>query len=141
MIGIKSLTIPQLTADYPLLLFQDNTHSFPGRDASTIYVDSATGALGPQSDNKGPYRFSFRKVGSAGVWQPLSNIELLNGDKVTMWCHSIGRGGWTSLNNPPFEAYQAYFNKETKEVKVDKDSVKLSAVVGYEPAIFNVEFV
>lgn len=140
MIRIKLLTIPQLRADYPLLLFQEKTHSFPGRDASTVYVDEETGVLGPQSHNKGPYRFSFRKLDSPKVWQPLSDIEFVNGDQVTMWCHSVGLGGWTSLDEPPDEAHQAHFNKQTKEVKVATGSAKLTAVVGYEPAIFNIEF-
>lgn len=131
----------QLNADYPLLLFTPPTHKFPGRDASTVYVDKATGILGPQSDLKGPYRFSFRKVGRTGTWQPLSSLALVNGEQVTWWCHTLGRGGWTSLDKPPSDAYQAYFNKTTKDLKFETDSVKLSAVVGYEPATFNVEFV
>ena len=106
-------------------------------------MDKASGALGPQSDMKGPYRFSFRKLGKTGTtpWQPLSNIALVNGDQVTWWCHTLGQGGWTSLDKPPSNAYQAYYNKTTKDLKFETDNVKLSAVVGYEAAKFNIEIV
>ena len=112
-------------------------YDFPGRDASTIYVNKETGTLGPQVDNRGPYRFSFRKAGeSTAIWQPSRRIELINGDKVTLWCHSLGKGGWTSLQSPPSEANQAYFNKITKDVKFN-----ITNVDEFEPAIFNIEFV
>ncbi|KAL8827956.1 MAG: hypothetical protein Q9170_006804 [Blastenia crenularia] len=129
-----------LLADYPLLLFKETTEDYPGKDASTMYVDTATGALGPQSDMVANHRFSFRRVGASGNWQPLNNLGLANGDKVTIWCHSVGLGGWKSLEEPPSGAYQAYFNKETKELNFNTENFKLSIAPGFEPATFNLEF-
>ena len=138
---IKKLTTVQLLADFPLLLFKETTEDYPGRDASTIYVNTNTGTIGPQSDNIGTYRFSFRRVGASGPWQPLNNLGLANGDKVTMWCHSVGLGGWKSLEAPPDTARQACFNKATKELKFNTEKVALSPDSGFEPASFNIEFV
>ena len=131
----------KLLADYPLLLFNELKYDFPGRDANTVYVDNATGTLGPQTHGMGAYRFSFRKAGRIGRWQPTNGIELVNGDKVTMWCHSIGRGGWTALSNSPSEAYQAQINQVTKEVRFNTENATLSTVVGFEPAVFTMEFI
>ncbi|RSL63464.1 hypothetical protein CEP54_005264, partial [Fusarium duplospermum] len=130
--------IIKLLEDYPLLLFKDSTIQTPGRDASTLFVNKANGELVPQQENRGPNRFSFRKVGSDGIWRPLNELTIKNGDKVTMWCHSLGQGGWKSLNDPPTCAVQAMFNKDVR-FNVPKET--FTAVTGYTPAIFTVEYI
>ncbi len=106
-----------------------------------MYVDRETGALGPQTANKGQFRFSLRKSGSTGNWNPTAAAKIINGQKVTLWCHSIGLGGWRSLNEPPSNAYQAFWKKSTKVLEFDTAKATHSAVGGFEPADFVVEFV
>lgn len=139
----SQLKISQLLADYPLLLFLDTgtVPKFPGRDASTVYVDRESGFLGPQAANKGPYRFSLQKYGSTGAWNPLAAVKLVNGEEVSLWCHSIDVGGWRSLNEPPSQARQAFWNQQTKSLELDTAKLKHSTVGGYEPAKFVVEIV
>ncbi|RTE84716.1 hypothetical protein BHE90_000713 [Fusarium euwallaceae] len=127
-----------LPADYPLLLFKDSALRTPGRDASTIFVNKTNGELVPQQENRGPNRFSFRKVESDGRWRPLNGSTIKNGDKVTLWCHSLGEGGWKSLNDPPTSAVQAMFNKDVR-FNVPKET--FTAVNGYAPAVFTVEYI
>ncbi|KAF3385422.1 hypothetical protein F1880_002090 [Penicillium rolfsii] len=130
-----------LLADYPLLLFEGDAPTHPGRDAHTVYVDRSTGALGPQTAKRGPCRFSLRKVGSSGQWKPLASEKILNGEKVTMWCHSLGSGPWTSLNQAPTQAYQAFWNSESKTLEFDTPKATHSAVGGAVAAELVVEYI
>ncbi|KAI3319476.1 hypothetical protein HD806DRAFT_260931 [Xylariaceae sp. AK1471] len=130
-----------LLGDYPLLLFKDDTYKTPGRDANTVYVTKADGVLRQQTNNNGPFRFSFRKEGATGIWMPLSNAQISNGDKVTLWCHSVGQGGWKSLHEPPSTAYQAVFNKGKGDLRINTSDTTFSSIIGYDPAIFAIEFV
>ncbi|KAI8716751.1 MACPF domain-containing protein [Fusarium sp. LHS14.1] len=127
-----------LLGDYPLLLFKDDARRTPGRDANTIFVNKTNGELVPQQENRGPSRFSFRKLESSGKWQPLNGSTIRNGDKVALWCHSLGEGGWKSLNDAPSSAVQAIFNKD---VRFNVPSQTFTAVNGYAPAVFTVEYV
>ncbi|KAL8718633.1 MAG: hypothetical protein Q9225_004251 [Loekoesia sp. 1 TL-2023] len=101
-----------LLAGYPLLLFLDvdTMPKFPGRDASTVYKDRGSGILGPQAANKGPYRSSLRKYGNAGAWNPLAAVKLGDGKEVSLRCHSVNVWGWKSLNEPPSQARQVFWN-------------------------------
>ncbi|KAJ4193091.1 hypothetical protein NW767_010375 [Fusarium falciforme] len=127
-----------LSEDYPLLLFKGDARQAPGRDASTIFVNKTNGELVPQQENRGPNRFSFRKLESSGRWKPLNGSTIKNGDKVTLWCHSLGEGGWKSLDDAPESAVQAMYNKD---VRFNVPSQTFTAVNGYAPAIFTVEYI
>lgn len=125
-----------------MFLFKDDALKFPGMDASTVYVNKANGVIGPQTDNKGPYRFSFRKQGATGQWRPLNNLTITNGEKITLWCHSLGIGAWKDLNNDlPSDASKTMYNPTSGELRVNTSQVTFTEMVGYEQAVFNVEFV
>ncbi|UPK92921.1 hypothetical protein LCI18_003856 [Fusarium solani-melongenae] len=114
----------------------DEARRTPGRDADTIFVNKNNGELVPQQENRGPNRFSFRKLESSGTWKPLNGSTIKNGDKVTLWCHSLGEGGWKSLDDAPQKAVQAMYNKD---VRFNVPSQTFTSVNGYQPAIFTVE--
>ena len=97
--------------------------------------------MGPQTADKGSYRFSLRKATDNRPWNPKAAVELVNGEKVSLWCHSLGLGGWKSLDEPPLEARRAFWNKETKVLEFETAKAVHSAVGGFEPAVFKVEFV
>lgn len=132
----------QLLADFPLLLFEGDTYERPGRDASTVWVNES-GILRPQTDPRGPYRFSLRKTGAKGVWNPTAGQVLANGDKVNLWCHSLGKGGWKSINagDAPTEAYEVFYNTEGGVVQFETAQATLTAVTGWQEAEFVAEFV
>lgn len=104
-------------------------------------MDKNTGTLTPQQENRGPSRFSFRKLYSSGQWQPLNGSTIKNGDTVTLWCHSLGEGGWTSLKEPPTSAVQAMYNESLGTVRFNVPNQTFTPVSGYSPAVFTVEYI
>ena len=68
---------------------------------------------------------------------------LANGDKVTLWCHSLGKGGWKSINgsDAPTEAYEAFYSRVGGMVQFETAQATLTAVTDWYEAEFVAEFV
>ena len=110
----------------------------------TVYVDSDEGRIHPQKADCGAYRFSFRRPGRKGRWQP-SSAPLHNGDEVYLYCHSLGLGPYPNIEAPPDKASQAFCKQDSDEIRfglnVDADGIAALTTKGWTPAVFTVEFV
>lgn len=117
----------------------------PGLDVKTMFVEKdgvSVGALRSQNDprDRSAYRFSFRREGASGAWNPAAQVKISNGDSVTWWCHSLGKGAWADVNNPPLEAYQMYRKKADDSLLFETPGQTLSSNADWEPAVFQLEF-
>ncbi|ORY14655.1 hypothetical protein BCR34DRAFT_224280 [Clohesyomyces aquaticus] len=81
----------------------------------TVWVDESTGTLKPEENSRnGTFRFSFRKNGVTGAWDPNAQTKILSGDSVSLWCHSLNYGWWKNITSPPTDAYRAWWNATQK---------------------------
>jgi hypothetical protein len=71
-----------------------------------MFVSSDGGLEPPEVPPGDINRFSFRRAGATGKWNPSMNpLQILkSGDSVNLYCHSVGVGPYGSILKPPAEA-------------------------------------
>ncbi|ETI25420.1 hypothetical protein G647_02193 [Cladophialophora carrionii CBS 160.54] len=101
--------LPTLPTDYPVYLLAGNEfHRNPklNNQIQGIFVDEG-GKIKPEmveSKLRQVTRFSIRLAGQEGCWrkynqQPFETIQ--SGDKVNLYCHSVGVGPYANIEHPP----------------------------------------
>ncbi|OCT47236.1 hypothetical protein CLCR_02283 [Cladophialophora carrionii] len=101
--------LPALPTDYPIYLLAGNEFQRNPKlnnQIQGIFVDEG-GKIKPEmveSKLRQVTRFSIRLAGQGGWWrkynqQPFETIQ--SGDKVNIYCHSVGVGPYANIEHPP----------------------------------------
>jgi hypothetical protein len=99
--GLTQLTYIQPVADQPVLLGVSNQAGVENLRVEQPAMSSFCYPHRVAASTQDPHVFSLRLAGAAGQWSPSRKILLKSGDKVDLYCHSIGLGPYLNPNMPP----------------------------------------
>ena len=76
---------------------------------------TADGKIRDEAHGTAVCRFSFRKDGETGPWRPQrSGLDIKSGEKVNLYCHSVGLGPFSDCESPPMEAAPVHVTPDGK---------------------------
>jgi hypothetical protein len=106
----RMLTISQLRADYTFHLSTkyDWQRDMTLNNQFTGVFVAIDGKIKNEEHSAAVCRFSFRKHGKEGAWQPFPGQAIESGENVNLYCHSVGLGPFSDINSPPAEAALVY---------------------------------
>lgn len=116
---LKHKLIPDTPLIFKSYLPQDVSEATPRASLPPMVGVEMTyetrGALSPSIPVSSPartWRFSLRRISELGQWNPAKNAlpespGIMSGDKVKLFCHSLGLGPFATFLSPPSSACAA----------------------------------